>query len=240
MLVAFVLTFARGPMISFALSLVVFIFFLPSRNMRVALLSSIAAVGAAGAIIATMFNVPILSRFLNNDITTLNGRTYLWGALLDHFDPTHLLGEGLQASDKLLERLQVGVAGGVIGTAPHNIFIGTLYDHGIIGVTLVMLLLVAIPWNLIKAMLKKTTLEHRLILAVALAAYINVLLQAFEVTVVWNQAVGAYVWMIMALPFVYYWDTVKKSSKESQEVAELETISRVETIQPKQEQLSHV
>ncbi|MBV9228026.1 MAG: O-antigen ligase family protein [Chloroflexi bacterium] len=241
MLIAFILTFARGPFVSFAVSLVVFIFFLPSRGARAILLAGIAAVSAVGAIIAAVFNVPILSRFLNNDITTLNGRTYLWQALLDHFDPTHLLGEGLNASDQLLIRLQVGVGRGVIGTAPHNIFIGTLYDHGIIGVTLVTLMLIAIPWNLIKAMLK-TTPEHRLILAVALAAYINIIMQAFEVTVVWNQAVGAYVWMILSLPFAYYWDTVKnQSSKENQEVSELETIPRIEAIsQPKQEQLSHV
>jgi len=196
-------------------------------------------VSALGALIATMFNVPILSRFLNNDITTLNGRTYLWQALLDHFNPTHLLGEGLQASDVLLERLQVGVGAGVIATAPHNIFVGTLYDHGIIGLTLITLILVAIPWNLIKTVFKATP-KHRLILAVALAAYINIILQAFETTTVWNQAVGAYVWMILSLPFVYYWDTVKKEPKESQEVFELDTVPWLETVQPKQEQLSHV
>ncbi|GAC1640438.1 MAG: hypothetical protein NVS4B12_01710 [Ktedonobacteraceae bacterium] len=235
-LAALGLTFTRGALISVPLSIIVMIFFLPSRKLKVSMISGIAVIAAVTVFIALFSGLPIFSRFLNGDITTLNGRTYLWQALLDHFDPTQLLGQGLSASDILLTNLQVGAGRGVIGTAPHNIFIGTLYDHGIIGVTLLTFVLITIPVTLIRRM-RGTTPEHRLILATALAAFISIFIQSLEVTVVWNQQVGVYVWMILSLPFALYWNSARKSTEEE---GKTEVTAMQETAQEvEEEQLVH-
>ncbi len=239
-LAALGLTFTRGALISVPLSMVVMIFFLPSRKLKIGMLSSFAVLTATIVLVATVSNLPIFSRFLSQDVTTLNGRTYLWQALLTHFDPTNLIGQGLNASDVLLTNLQVGVGRGVIGTAPHNIFIGTLYDHGIIGVSLLSLVLIAIPVTLIGSM-RRAIPEHRLILATALAAFISIFIQSLEVTVVWNQQVGVYAWMIISLPFALYWNTVKRPTRPAHEYSATTPIPERETLQQlEQEQLSHV
>ena len=235
-LAALVLTFTRGALISVPLSIVVMTFFLPSRKLKIGMLSGITIIAVALVLLALFSDLPIFSRFLNGDVTTLNGRTYLWTALLDHFDPTQILGQGLNASDVLLTNLQVGVGRGVIGTAPHNIFIGTLYDHGIIGVTLLSFVLLAIPVTLLRHM-RGATPEYRLILATALAAYISIFIQSLEVTVVWDQQVGVYVWIILSLPFALYWNTVHtpvQAQKESAAILQQKTIQKVE-----EEQLVH-
>ncbi|GAC1388734.1 MAG: hypothetical protein NVSMB38_00050 [Ktedonobacteraceae bacterium] len=236
-LAALGLTFTRGALISVPLSIIVMIFFLPSRKLKIAMLSGITVIAVAIVLIALFSNLPIFTRFLNGDLTTLNGRTYLWQALLDHFDPTQLLGQGLNASDILLVNLQVGVGRGVIGTAPHNIFIGTLYDHGIIGVTLLSFVLLAIPVTLIRRM-RGTTPEHRLILATTLAAFISIFIQSLEVTVVWNQQVGVYVWMILSLPFALYWNTTQEPAKQKSEIMAITTQGTAQKVE--EEQLVHV
>jgi putative peptidoglycan lipid II flippase len=238
LLAALGLTFTRGAFISVPLSLLMMIFFLPSRKMRARLLGVIAIVAAICILVATIVDLPLLGRFLNPDIATLNGRTYLWTAILDHFDPLQVLGNGLMSSNALLERLQVGFAGNVIATAPHNIFIETLYENGIVGLILIILVLIAIPWTLISRM-RRATPDHRLLLAAVLAAYINIFLQSLEVTVVWSQPVGVYVWMIMALPFALYWTKPQTPEPGSDEregaLSPEETPARI-----KQEQASYV
>lgn len=233
-LVALVLTFTRGALISVPLSVIVMILFLPSRKLKIGMLSGISVVAVAIVLLALFSNLPIFSRFLNGDITTLNGRTYLWQALLDHFDPMQLLGKGLTASDVLLVNLQVGVGRGVIGTAPHNIFLGTLYDHGIIGVTLLSLVLIAIPVTLLRRM-RGATADHRLILATSLAAFISIFIQSLEVTVVWNQQVGVYVWMILSLPFALYWKTAASTTLKEKNAETV--VSTQEPVQAVEEEL---
>ena len=142
----------------------------------------------------------------------------------------------MTASDVLLTNLQVGVGRGVIGTAPHNIFLGTLYDHGIIGVTLLSLVLIAIPVTLLRRM-HGATAEHRLILAAALAAFISIFIQSLEVTVVWNQQVGVYVWMILSLPFALYWKTSRATTKKDAVETVITTQEAVQAVE--EEQLVH-
>lgn len=233
LLVALALTFTRAADFSVPVSILVMIFFIPSRKLKAWLLAGITSVGSMGILLASVSNLPLLSRFLSPDVGTLNGRTYLWSALLDHFDPTHLLGYGLNASDILLEQLQVGYGRGVIGTAPHNIFLKALFEHGIIGAALLILLLIALPQTLI-ARMRKTTADHRLMLAMALAVYINILVQSFFVTVIWSQQVGIYVWILLSLPFVCYWSRHEHAAKRTQTVPQ----KKLQPVQ--QEQLTHV
>src|SRR5205823_6169516 len=91
------LTFTRAALITVPISIFLMTMFLPSGKAKVGMLGSMIALAALVVLAATVGATPIFSRFFNQDITTLNGRTYLWAAILAHFDPTQLLGNGLKA-----------------------------------------------------------------------------------------------------------------------------------------------
>ncbi|HVB75207.1 MAG TPA: murein biosynthesis integral membrane protein MurJ [Ktedonobacteraceae bacterium] len=216
LLTALGLTFDRGSFISMPISILVMIMLLPSHRMRVAMLGSIAALVAVAALVVIVGNIPIFTRFFSSDITTLNGRTFLWAAILDHFDPTKILGMGLNASDLLLANLQVGNGFGVIATVAHNIYLEILYDHGIIGVTLLLLTLFTMAVSLLRK-LRNASADYRMLLAICLAVFINVAMQSFESNDIWNQGVGIYFWIIMALPFALCWTAPAQPAKGEQE-----------------------
>lgn len=204
LLAALALTFTRGAYISISLSIIVMIMLLPGRRIKAVLLGTITALGGMAFLLMAALNVPLLSRFFNQDIGTLNGRTYLWQAIIDHFDPTKILGNGLKASDALLANLRVGNGVGVIGTAAHNIFLENLYDHGIIGVTLLSLSFIALVISLLRKM-RGASLDYHLLLAACVAAFINMFMQSLETNDIWNQGVAIYFWITMALPFALCW-----------------------------------
>lgn len=194
------LTFTRGAFVSIPVSLLIMLLFHPSRKKKLFILGSASVLGIAGTLLAVEANIPIFGRFLSEDVSSLNGRTYLWQALLDHFDPTHLLGYGLKASDTLLNTLQVGFDGSVIATSPSNLFLGTLYDHGVIGLLLLLLVFTVLTVNVLRG-IHTSTGERRALFVVALAIFVNVFIQSFEVNDIWTQAIGLYFWIAMTLPF---------------------------------------
>lgn len=212
LLLALGLTFARTVFICVPISLLILLLFFPSRKMRISLLGGMLLLLVMLLLLQTVGHYPILGRFFNSDLFTLNGRIYLWQALLAHFDPTQLLGYGLQASDVLLASLRVSNTGvGVIATAPHNIFLGALYDHGIIGLTLLLLVFFKLTVNLIRG-IRNTTGERRLLFATALSIFVSVLIQSLETTDLWIHSIGLYFWIIVALPFARYWYTQDQPS----------------------------
>jgi O-antigen ligase len=211
-LAALVLTFTRGAFISVSLSIIIMIFFLPSRKLKIGLLSSTLLFAIIAVLFVTVGHVPIFDRFFSQDIATLNGRTYLWQAILDRFDPTQLLGNGLQASDTLLAGLGVGS----IATAPSNLFVGTLYNHGIIGLILLSCVFISLLASLIVGM-RKASGEHRMLFAAAIAVFVNLLLQSIESSDFWAQAIGIYFWIIMVLPFALCWSSTKQPGEFSSE-----------------------
>jgi O-antigen ligase len=243
MVLGFALTFARIPFAGFAVSLFVMAIFLPYRRLRIGMISAMLILGGGSVLIAQILGVPLLSRFANNDLSSLNGRTLLWTAIIENFDPHRILGAGLQGSDQLLIQLQVGHGTGVVGTAPHNIFLAALYDQGIIGLILVIMLHIALLYNLLRRLRGASPTRH-LLIAACLAAYTNILFQSIEVTVFWSQSVAPYLWMLMSLPFASYWDTEHTSPENNQEVegSEQGTSPRLEAIQQKiqKEQLTYV
>ncbi len=205
LLIAIGLTFTRAAFIDLPASIAIMAFFLPSRRLKVSLLSGMVGLAALAILVATVANVPIFDRFFGQDIATLNGRTYLWQALLNNFDPTQLLGNGLYASNVLLLNLHVGVNGqGVIAAAPHSIWLGALYDHGIIGLILLILLYIALFINLI-AGVRKATGEHRFVFSSALAVFVIIALQSLDSGDFWDQAISIYIWFALSLPFAVYW-----------------------------------
>lgn len=203
LVLALIFTFARSAFISVPISVVVMAFFLPSRKLKFSLLGVIAAIAMIVLLLVTFGNVPIFNRFFNSDVMTLNNRTYLWQAILSHFDPAQLLGNGFNASDILLSSLQVGYRG-VISIGTQNLYIAALYDYGIIGLGLLILTLLSLFISIIKG-LRTTTGNQRMLFATALAVFLSMFLQSFESTDIWIASVGIYFWLIMTLPFVYHW-----------------------------------
>lgn len=219
------LTFSRGPLIAVPLSLIIMILLIPSNRLRFGTLGATLGGVALVAVIGSLFDIPVLSdvfrRFGNDDVTNLNGRTDLWQAVLSHFNPVYLLGYGLHASDQLLVDLRIGFGGAVIDTATHNIFLEILYDHGIIGLLFLILTLLAFAGGTLM-LIRKASYEHRMIIATSIAVLISVVIQCFESNDIWNQEVGIYFMIAMALPFVLYWSAPKQAdltviSKESYE-----------------------
>jgi O-antigen ligase len=220
-LVALALTFTRSAFISFPLSVLLVVPFLPSRKLRRSFFTSIVGLALVIVLLAGVAQAPIFDRFFSQDITTLNGRTYLWNALLSHFDPTRLLGNGLDASNRLLAQLRVGY-GGVIGSAPHNLFLGTLYDHGVIGVVLLIAVFLALAVILLTGV-RRAAGNQRILFAMSLAIFINVFLQSFDASEIWNQASGMYFWISMALPFACCWSASGPPPQGDQGVLEVGT-----------------
>ncbi len=214
-LIALGLTFTRVAYISVPLSIIIMAFFLPSRRMKIGLLSAFLALVLLVVVLAAVGNIPIFSRFFTQDVASLNGRIYLWQAILVRVDPTQLLGHGLRASDVLLTNLQIGHNGrGLIGTSPHNLFLGTLYDHGIIGVTLLLLFFLVLAVNCIAGIRKaRGDHNHQMLFAMTLGVIVSVLVQSIETNDFWTQAFSIYFWVITALPFVVYWSIPKRALK---------------------------
>ncbi len=220
------LTFTRTAFISMPLSIIVLILFLPSRKMRIGLLSGILALATLTVLVMKLGNLPLFDRFFSQDITSLNGRTYIWQALLDHFDPTQLLGNGFNAANVLLTNLRIG-----FGTAPHNFILEALYNQGIIGATLLILTFATLAISLIRGA-RRSTGEQRALFAVALAVFVNVLIQSLDNNEIWNQAIGIYFWIIMALPFALCWSASKQSPEADQEAFDDdETLPRLPVVQ---------
>jgi putative peptidoglycan lipid II flippase len=207
MLTTTLLTFARGAFISIPLSIVILILFLPSHKTRITLFTCMAGMTIGILIAMWVGGVPIFSRFLNQDLTTFNGRTLLWQTLFDYFEPRELLGNGLDASRQLLATLPVGQ----IATAPSNLFLGTLYDHGLIGLGLLLVMQMALLISIVRGILR-TKGEQRMLFGVALAILVSVLLQSLEQDDFWVQAIGIYFWVIMALPFSRCWGGAENAS----------------------------
>lgn len=213
-LVSLGLTFSRGPLIAVPLSLVIMILLIPSDRLRFGTLGAALSGVAIVAVVGSLFDIPLLSdafrRFSNSDVTDLNGRTDLWQAVISHFNPIYILGYGMHASDQLLVDLRIGFGGAVIDTATHNIFLEILYDHGIIGLLFLILTLLAFAGGML-ALIRKATYEHRMIIAMSMAVLVSIVIQCFESNDIWNQEVGIYFMIAMALPFVVYWSAPKQA-----------------------------
>src|SRR5579875_310795 len=216
LLVALALTFTRATFISVGVSILILILCLPSARMKISMLGGILAVAIVAVLVSSLGDVPIFDRFLNSDVSTLNGRTYLWQAVIDHFDPTKILGNGSGAASALLASLHIGFGGGVIGAASHNLFLETLYDHGIIGLTLFLLLLAVLAVNLISGMLKASG-RQRLLFATVLAIFVSAVIECIDSNDIWNQSISIYFWIIMVLPFALCWSTAKQPPEPIQE-----------------------
>ena len=205
LLLALLLTFTRSAYVAVFVEVLVLAWCLPLRRIRIWITAGLCVFSGLAILLGWSGRLPFLARFFNGDVLTLNGRIYLWQALLSHFQVTQWLGQGLQASDALLAALQIGNDGrGVIGHAPHNLYLGTLYDQGIIGLLLLLALFFSLGWSLLQG-IQRSAGERRMLYAGGLAALLDVLLQSLLSRDIWIQAVGVSFWMILALPCALYW-----------------------------------
>jgi murein biosynthesis integral membrane protein MurJ len=216
LLLAAALTFTRSAFIYIPVSIVVMALCMPSRQIRKVLIGSIAALAVILIPLVAVGNIAIFSRFASGDIATLNGRTYLWQAILNHFDPTKLLGNGIMASNALLTYLHIGANGGVIGTSPHALFLGTLYDNGVIGVILLSAAFMALAINLIVGM-RRASGERRVLFSVALAVLVSAILQSIDSNDFWDPSIDIYIWIVLVLPFALYWNNQEQQAESADE-----------------------
>jgi O-antigen ligase len=195
LLIAIVLTFSRGVIISLAVCLIIAIPLVPTRRVRV-FLTSLAVTSFVAVLV---WGSVLLERFANTDIGTLNGRTVLWRVLADRFDPTQVLGNGFGASDIVVAGMQI-TRGYAASTS--NLYVAVLYDHGIVGLALLLLAFVVLGFGLIRE-LRKATGNHRLLFLVGLVALVNGLILSIEVSDLLTQSVAVYFWIISGVPFAY-------------------------------------
>jgi O-antigen ligase len=196
------LTFTRSAYVGVFLGVLIMAGCLPVRRARLPLIGGLLFFSGVAA---WNGHLALFARFFNGDAATLNGRVYLWQALLRNFQITRWFGRGLQASDQLLTYLHVGAAGqGVIGTAPHNLFLGTLYDHGVIGLLFLCMAFFSLGSGLLQGIWRSKG-ERRMLYAAALASLVIMLLQSLESSDFWIQAVGASFWIVVALPLARCW-----------------------------------
>ncbi len=218
LLLAIALTFTRGAMLAIALYPLIAIPLLPSRAMKMRAIGGTLGLVALISALAAVGGIPIFSRFfISSDLATLNGRTYLWKIVLEHFDPAQLLGNGQAAAESLLGHMPNNSGGP--GTAAskmleaHNIFVQDLYNYGIIGLTLLILMFVALAVGMIAAM-RKATGDRRVLLAMSFLTLVTVVLQCFEGADLFSQTFGIYFFVIVALPFATGWSESGAPAKQ--------------------------
>lgn len=204
---ALALTFTRSALVTIPLSILILIGALPTRRMKTIALVTSTALGSLVAVLVTIAGIPIFARFFQQDVSSLNGRAYLWQALLTRFDPAQIMGHGFGASNDLLAKLQIGNGGlpgnGVIATSPHSLYLGTLYDHGVVGLALLILTFISLSISLIWG-IRAARGYDRALFATALAICFSMCVQSIDSNQLWDQAFGIYFWIAVALPFARY------------------------------------
>jgi glycosyltransferase involved in cell wall biosynthesis len=201
------LTVTRAAFVALPLGLLAMVFCIPSRTLQVRLAGGLLLLLIGVTLLSTVAHVTIFQRFLSSDVLTLDGRVYIWQAVLAHFDPGKILGTGLKGSDLLLARLQVRDQYGVIGVVAHSMFLETLYDHGLIGLLLLLALFAALLAGLVQG-LRQAHGEQRWLFAVVLGTFVSVLVQAIQLNdLMTDLAITSYFWIVMALPFAFVWQT---------------------------------
>jgi len=211
LLVALAMTLDRGALIGVSLSLLIMTVFLPTRKRKSSLLRAVLPLTVLVVLLLQAGNIPIFSRFFQQDTTTLNGRVGLWLILLDRFHPTQLLGYGLNASNILLASLDVNDVRVHHATTyeAHNLYVATLYDQGIVGLTLLALAFLSAFVGLMRG-LRKEAGPPRLLCLTVLAVLVSVALQSGGAVDIMSQVIGLFFWIIMALPFAFCWNAPKQ------------------------------
>jgi hypothetical protein len=144
--------------------------------------------------IAALTGIDLTARFLYGtsvlEFATLNGRTVAWNALAEQ--GVTLFGHGLFAARDLLDQLLSGAI------APHNLYLESLYDFGVVGAALLIWLHATLLWNL--ARLATLSGPERYLALGAIGAVSASLLHGLTGSELWHFSVGVYFFLIAFLP----------------------------------------
>jgi O-antigen ligase len=215
LLVAIMMTFSREILISVPVSIAVAALCLPSRRARYGLLAGMISLVMLVVGATLVAGLPVLDRFASADTASFNGRTYLWSALLERFDPGHIFGYGLDAGVDVLTKMHIGDNGlvwnGLIANSPSNLFVQVLYDHGIIGLLLVLGIFGALFVGLLRG-LRTSTSERYALFAAALVTLLIMIFESLEQSDFMTQQIAIYFWIVMALPFALHWTQPREAT----------------------------
>lgn len=219
--VSLLFTFTRAAYLSLFIGVVILALCTTRHRVRIVVIAGLIGLCVLIFLLGGSGQLPFLARFFNGDLATLNGRVYLWQALLSRFQVTQWWGNGLRASDNVLSYLRVGVNGqGVIGAAPHNLYLGTLYDHGLPGLFLLSGVFGSLGCALVRG-IRGSRGEQRVLYAAVLAVLATLILQSLFSRDLWIQQIGIPFWLIVALPFAACWRTHKSMLPVPQREAEI-------------------
>ena len=126
----------------------------------------------------------------------------------------------------------VGVNGqGLIGTSPHSLFLGTLYDHGIIGLFLLVVVFIALLANL-TAKMRKAAGDQRMLSVTVFAILASAIIQSIDTNDLWTQGISIYFWILVALPFANCWYAPKQPPEAKKEIYDKTTEPHMKILQP--------
>ena len=195
---ALALTFVRTAYIATIVMVAVAAIFL-NRSIRRWLLGGLLAVAVVGGILVAIPGLDFRQRLLQN-LATLNARTVAWQALLTHLHLSDPLGQGLFASSALLTRLHVDNV-----TAPHSLFLQVLFDHGYVGL---FLLVVTFVLLLVGAVRRVRHLQGRarILLALTIGGLVGGIVYVSVDNTFWVYALGTYFWILAAIPYAHLFE----------------------------------
>ena len=105
----------------------------------------------------------------------------------------------------------------LIATVSHNLFLETMYDHGLIGVALLILFFAIQAVSLLRRWFATSNPQQRLFIALSLLTCINVAIQCNQTNALFNQQIGITFFITMALPFAECWMKEQGTSEHSKE-----------------------
>ncbi|HEU5439204.1 MAG TPA: murein biosynthesis integral membrane protein MurJ [Ktedonobacterales bacterium] len=192
-IVALLLTFSRGALVAVILMALVAALLLEPRWRR-RLLVGMAASMVVGAVLVAIPQLGLQKRLLAN-LTTLNARTYGWEVLLKHLHPSDPIGHGLYSSLAILGQVSPDDV-----AAPHSLYLQVFYDHGWVGLGLLLATLTLLILRAVRGALRATG-EARVLLALVAGGLVAAVAQLSVGNTFWVYGLGTYFWLLAALPF---------------------------------------
>lgn len=217
---ALVLTFSREAYVGVIVTVFVAATLLNGR-MRIWLLR--------GLVVGLLLFLPALAiRSVRDRLTfgldTLNARTYGWSTLVSHLHLLDPLGQGLFSSIALLQRLHPD---GVV--APHSLYLQVLFDHGVVGLMLLLTTFFLLLRGAIRVTLRCKG-HARLVMALIAGGIAGAFCMVGVDNAFWDFSLGIYFWLVAALPFAPVFSVTARAASVSGPLAAADAADTSDTI----------
>ena len=190
---ALLLTFVRTALVCVAVTVVVAAPLLDRRIRKPLLIGVAVCVVATGALLLIP-KLDMQKRLLQN-LSTLNARTIGWQVLIAHMRLTAPFGRGLFSSIAVLNRVGLDNV-----RAPHSLFLQVLFDHGIVGLLLLLASFALLIGGVIRKALRSQG-NARILMALAAGGLVGAMAYVSVDNTFWVYGLGTYFWLLAALPF---------------------------------------